>query len=192
MELDQAEEAQLFQEFPYVPANFQVTSVKNPPSDEMEWGNFWLFKMSKEIADQEMDLVLMKINPHAKKSKRFRPDTTYFRQIILLDYLDSIFTEWQWEDPTNANTLSYWNYAVWLLTCGTGRALGLSEAEIASVYVRQLFHPREAKELGDIVTLACFLNGGLEETRVRFPTHRELVHTWYQLALDPTLINQEK
>ncbi|MCP4337037.1 MAG: hypothetical protein GY679_04300, partial [Mycoplasma sp.] len=189
---EQAEEFFLFQEFSYVPANFQVTSVKNPPSDEKEWGNFWLFKMKPEIADQEMDLVLMKINPHAKKNKRFRPGTTYFRQIILLDYLDSIFTEWQWEDPTNANTLSYWNYAVWLLTCGTGQALDLSETEIASVYVRQLFHPREAKELADIVTLACFLNGGMGETRVRFPTHRELVHTWYRLALDPTLINQEE
>ncbi|MCP4337022.1 MAG: hypothetical protein GY679_04220, partial [Mycoplasma sp.] len=65
-ELEQAEEVQLFQEFPYVPANFQVTSVKNPPSDEKEWGNFWLFKMNTEIADQEMDLALMKINPHAK------------------------------------------------------------------------------------------------------------------------------
>ncbi len=39
--------------------------------------------------------------------------------------------------------------------------------------------------------MSCYLNGGLGENGIRLPTHRELVHTWYRLALDPNLMNQE-
>ncbi|MCP4342862.1 MAG: hypothetical protein GY799_29265, partial [Desulfobulbaceae bacterium] len=118
---------------------------------------------------------------------QFRPKTVMFRQMILYEYGEEVFSTWTGEDPTNANNMQCWNTAIWDFASTKGRILKLTEEEITAVYVRLLLMPLQSHARITLLSLASyFASEGDDNTwfYAHQPSNQDVIYAWYRFSLD--------